>query len=177
MKSLWSCFLPLDLLSAYDIYDLPELPQWLSLLSYDSLGTLGCMAISVLILFFSAPNGKRGRLPRVLFVRLPSAKKIFPVRLLLYALEAALLVFLLVSLKIASITFYDCIGNFFDKYEPLRETLRVFIRNLSYYLPDYIGTDAPKIPIVFILEILVREFQVYVYNRKTAHPEAETDHV
>lgn len=167
VKFLWSCFLPLDLLSAYDIYDLPELPQWLSLFDYDSLGTLGCMAISVLILFFSAPNGKRGRLPRVMFVRLPAAKKYVPVRLLLYALEAALLVFLL---KVMVLAFYDFVGNIGNA--SWNDVWKAFISNL----PDYIETAVSKIPIVFILEMIAREYQVYVYNRKTAHPEAETDH-
>ena len=162
VKFLWSCFLPLDLLSAYDIYDLPELPQWLSLFSYDSLGTLGCMALSVLILFFSAPNGRHGRLPRILFVRLPRSKKALPVRLLLYALEAALLICIPTFLFCGT---YDLIGNFGN--EPWRDSVQTFLSKLPGYLPDYLKDAVRIIPIFFVLELIAREYQVYVYNRKS----------
>ena len=93
----------------------------------------------------------------------------------LAGLEAALLVFLLTVMVLA---FYDFVANtFFDFAGNIgnaswNDVWKAFISNL----PDYIETAVSKIPIVFILEMIAREYQVYVYNRKTAHPEAETDH-
>lgn len=167
-KYLWSCsFLP-DLLIAFDVCKEPELPQWLSLYDYDMTGTLACMALSVLILILSAPLGKHDRLPRVMFVRLPAKKKAFPVRLLLCAAEAALLTIPLFLLFDAAYVF---IGNF-GCYQTWEETLTQFMSGIRHTLAYYIGAAAEKIPAVWIAELIIREFQVYVYNRKYAHPDA-----
>ena len=177
-KYLWSCsFLP-DLLIAFDVCKEPELPQWISLYDYDMTGTLACMALSVLILILSAPLGKHDRLPRVMFVRLPAKKKAFPVRLLLCAAEASLLTIPLLLLFDAAYVF---IGNF-GCYQTWEETLTQFMSGMRHTLAYYIGAAAEKIPAVWIAELIVREFQVYVYNRKQAHtdtaennPDAQPD--
>ena len=167
-----------DLLIAFDVCKEPELPQWISLYDYDMIGTQACMALSVLILILSAPLGKHDRLPRVIFVRLPEKKKAFPVRLLLYAAEAALLTIPLLLLFDAAYVF---IGNF-GCYQTWEETLTQFMSGMRHTLAYYIGTAAEKIPAVWIAELIIREFQVYVYNRKQAHtdaaennPNAQTD--
>lgn len=177
-KYLWSCsFLP-DLLIAFDVCKEPELPQWISLYDYDMTGTLACMALSVLLLILSAPLGKHDRLPRVMFVRLPADKKKFPVRLLLYAAEAALLT---ISLRLLLIAAYDFIGNF-GCYQTWEETLTQLMSSMRETLSYSIGESAGKILAVWIAELIIREYQVYVYNRKQAHtdaaennPDAQTD--
>ena len=167
-KYLWSCsFLP-DLLIAFDVCKEPELPQWISLYDYDMIGTLACMALSVLLLILSAPLGKHDRLPRVIFVRLPADKKKFPVRLLLYAAEAALLTIPLLLLFDAAYVF---IGNF-GCYQTWEETLTQFMSGMRETLSYSIGESAGKILAVWIAELIIREFQVYVYNRKQAHTDA-----
>lgn len=177
-KYLWSCsYLP-DLLIAFDVCKEPELPQWISLYDYDMIGTLACMALSVLLLILSAPLGKHDRLPRVMFVRLPADKKKFPVRLLLYAAEAALLT---ISLRLLLIAAYDFIGNF-GCYQTWEETLTQLMSSMRETLSYSIGESAGKILAVWIAELIIREYQVYVYNRKQAHtdaaennPDAQTD--
>lgn len=170
-KYLWSCsFLP-DLLIAFDVCKEPELPQWISLYDYDMTGTPACMALSVLLLILSVPLGKHDRLPRVMFVRLPAKKKAFPVRLLLYAAEAALLTIPLLLLFDAAYVFMGCFG-----YGTWKETLTQFMSGMRHTLAYYIGAAAEKIPAVWIAELIIREFQVYVYNRKYAHPDAAARH-
>lgn len=167
-KYLWSCsFLP-ELLIAFDVCKEPELPQWISPYDYDMIGTLASMALSVLILILSAPLGKHDRLPRVMFVRLPADKKKFPVRLLLYAAEAALLT---ISLRLLLVAAYDFIGNF-GCYQTWEETLTQLMSSMRETLSYSIGESAGKILAVWIAELIVHEYQVYVYNRKQAHTDA-----
>lgn len=167
-KFLWSCtFLP-ELLTAFGIADDSLIPDWLSIGEVDQIHTLLIMALSVLILYIASPVGQHERPPRVLYFRLPCANRYIPVRLLMYAAEAAVLVLCTFGLFLITYDFMWCMWD-----APWKEIFEDFADTIRYNLSYYAEFLMEKILTVFLIELVVREIQVFLYKRRTARMDAE----